>query len=53
MEVITQLETKYRALQEYMDERTRRIWAAATARIIGRGDITLVSRATGLGIAQK
>jgi hypothetical protein len=37
MEIITQIETKYRVLQEYMDERTRRIWAAAEARIIGRG----------------
>ena len=31
-----------------MDERTRRLWAAAEARAIGRGGITRVAEATGL-----
>jgi hypothetical protein len=31
-----------------MNERTRRIWAATEARTIGRGGITIVSRAAGL-----
>jgi hypothetical protein len=48
MEINTQIKEKYLALREYMDERTRRIWAATEARIIGRGGITAVSRATGL-----
>jgi hypothetical protein len=39
---------KYLALQEYMNERTRRIWAATEARTIGRGGIAIVSRSTGL-----
>jgi hypothetical protein len=48
METYTQIKEKYLALQEYMDERTRRIWAATEARTIGRGGITAVSKATGL-----
>jgi hypothetical protein len=48
MEINTQIKEKYLALQEYMDERTRRIWAATEARTIGRGGITAVARATGL-----
>ena len=48
MEINIQIREKYRALQEHMDERTRRIWAATEARTIGRGGISMVSRATGL-----
>jgi hypothetical protein len=48
METNTQLKEKYFALREYMDERTRRIWAATETRAIGRGGIAAVSQATGL-----
>ena len=39
---------KYKALSTYMDERIRRIWAAAEAREIGYGGEAIVHRATGL-----
>jgi DDE family transposase len=40
--------TKYKALAPVMDERMRRLWAAAEAMAIGRGGISQVARATGL-----
>ena len=39
---------KYRALFAEMDERSRRLWAAAEAREIGHGGTAIVHRATGL-----
>jgi hypothetical protein len=48
MEINIPIKEQYRALQEHMDERTRRIWAATEARTIGRGGLSIVSRATGL-----
>src|SRR5258708_6789806 len=42
------LSTKFASLEPLLDERTRRLWAAAEARAIGRGGITWVSEATGL-----
>jgi S-adenosylmethionine:diacylglycerol 3-amino-3-carboxypropyl transferase len=48
MEINIAIKEKYRTLQEHLDERTRRIWAAAEARTIGRSGISIVSRATGL-----
>ena len=39
---------KYRALVREMDERRRRQWAAAEAREVGWGGVSLVARATGL-----
>lgn len=45
---ITSIRLKYRALLPAMDERLRRQWAAAEAREVGRGGITMVARATGL-----
>ena len=46
MEAIIQ--TKFAALQGVMDERSRRLWAATEAQVIGRGGPTVVARATGL-----
>ena len=37
---------KYALLRPVMDERMRRLWAAAEAQVVGRGGITLVARAT-------
>jgi len=42
------VEAKYRALSNRLDEATLRVWAAAEARSLGRGGVTLVSKATGL-----
>jgi len=42
------IEVKYASLKPVLDERARRLWAAAEARAIGRGGITRVSQATGL-----
>lgn len=39
---------KFASLEPVLDERARRLWAAAEARAIGRGGISRVSEATGL-----
>ena len=39
---------KYRALRDLLDERGRRLWAAAEASSLPRGGVSLVARATGL-----
>jgi hypothetical protein len=39
---------KFAALERVLDERARRIWAAAEAHAIGRGGISRVAEATGL-----
>ncbi len=39
---------KYRALAPFLDERKRRLWAAAEALALGRGGVTAVAGATGL-----
>src|SRR5438045_8767881 len=51
---MTALETirhKFAWLDPVMDERLRRLWAAAEALALGHGGITLVARATGLARA--
>lgn len=48
MEQITIIKQKYEALKPYMDERLRRMWAAAEAQAMGRGGISAASLATGL-----
>jgi hypothetical protein len=47
-ETITILATKYEAIAPYLDERTRRIWAAVEADALGWGGVTRVSEATGM-----
>jgi hypothetical protein len=42
------LERVFVALEPLLDERTRRVVAAAEARALGRGGVTLVARVTGL-----
>lgn len=39
---------KFEALVDDLDERARRRWAAVEARALGRGGISIVSRATGM-----
>jgi transposase len=41
---------RFRALAGELNERQRRLWAAAEARAAGRGGITAVARATGIAI---
>ena len=49
MATVTQaLAGKYAVLGPLLDERTRRLWAAAEARAIGRGGVTRVAEATGM-----
>ena len=38
---------KFASLEPVLDERARRLWAAAEARAIGRGGISRVAEATG------
>lgn len=47
-QTIARIRRKYRMLAPELDERRRRQWAAAEARELGWGGVTLVSRATGL-----
>ncbi len=42
------LRMRYELLSEYLDERQRRLWAAAEAEALGWGGASLVSRATGI-----
>jgi DNA-binding phage protein len=42
---------KFAILSPLLDERARRLWAAAEARAIGRGGISQVAEATGLSRA--
>src|SRR4051794_14374545 len=42
------LREKYVALKPALNERTRRLWAAAEAQVLGRGGQSLVARVTGL-----
>jgi hypothetical protein len=48
MDVESSIKAKYEVMEPQLDERRRRLWAATEARAIGRGGITIVSRATGL-----
>ncbi len=45
---VAAIQEKFEALEPVMDERMRRLWAAAEARAIGRGGISQVCEATGL-----
>jgi len=42
------LSAKFAPLEPFLDERTRRLWAAVEARTLGRGGIMRVAEATGL-----
>jgi len=45
---IRAIRRKYRSLLPVLDERQRRLWAAAEARALGRGGLAAVARATGI-----
>lgn len=46
--LLVEIKQRYDLLSPYLSERTRRIWAAAEATVIGRGGISLVCEATGI-----
>ena len=47
-DTVYSLQNKYQMLSPSMDERMRRLWAGAEAIDLGRGGITVVSKATGM-----
>ena len=47
-QVIESIQEKYDSLKPYLNEKTRRIWAAIEARSLGWGGVSLVALATGL-----
>jgi hypothetical protein len=48
MQNVDLIKQKFETLCSFMDERMRRLWAAAEAHALGRGGITAVAAATGL-----
>jgi transposase len=49
MDRVEQIRAKYEILKDVLDEAAARVWAAAEAQVLGRGGITAVSKATGMG----
>lgn len=47
-QVVKSIREKYDSLKPYLNEKTRRIWAAIEARSLGWGGVSQVARATGL-----
>jgi hypothetical protein len=43
-----QIRSKYELLNPYLNEKTRRIWAAAESVALGRGGVSQVAEATGI-----
>jgi hypothetical protein len=43
--------TKYAAIRDDLNERSRRLWAGVEAAALGRGGVVLVARATGLAVS--
>lgn len=48
METIQQIGQRYQLLEQFLNERDRRLLAATEAQVLGHGGISLVSQATGL-----
>jgi len=48
MSDVPPIRAKYERLRPFLDERRRRLWAAAEALALGRGGVTAVATATGL-----
>ena len=47
-EIINSIKSKYESLKSELDERGRRLWAAAEADALGHGGVSAVSKATGI-----
>src|SRR5438477_5182040 len=48
MHDVAAIRANFEVLRPFLDERRRRLWAAAEALVLGRGGITAVATATGL-----
>jgi hypothetical protein len=48
VEVIEAIQSKYTSFLPYLNERTRRAWAAMEAIAMGNGGVSVVAQATGL-----
>ena len=48
MDALAGITARYKALESFLDERTRRLFAAAESRTVGRGGISAISKATGI-----
>ena len=48
MAIEDEIKTRFSRLSGWLDERTRRLWAAAESAAHGRGGISLVARASGV-----
>ena len=48
MDALEELQTKWNSLMPHLDERQRRLLAAAEARVLGYGGISLIAEASGL-----
>lgn len=48
VEVLEAIQSKYETFLPYLNERTRRVWAAMEARALGYGGVSAVAEATGL-----
>jgi hypothetical protein len=46
--VVERLRRKWDAMQNHLDERGRRVWAASEAEALGHGGVTIVHEATGM-----
>lgn len=47
-EVVKSIQSKYQSFLPYLNEKTRRIWAAIEARCLGHGGVSQVAETTGL-----
>jgi transposase len=47
-DAIKTLSKKFKMVSSHLNERTRRIWAATEAKMLGRGGVTIVSSSTGI-----
>jgi hypothetical protein len=47
-DIVETLWRKWDAMQNHLDERGRRIWAASEAEALGHGGVTIVHEATGM-----
>jgi hypothetical protein len=47
--ILTSIRNTYKGIQGFLDERSRRVWAATETESLGRGGISAVSATTGIG----
>jgi transposase len=47
-DIVNRIQTKYDALKNHLDERSRRLWGATEANALGHGGVKWVAKATGM-----